>query len=484
MVSRPSSNFLIVLSLALSAVLFFLGTGLSPIWLFAWLAPIPVLWIAARVSPGEAFLLAVAAYALGALNEWSYSRTVLPTWLVASILLAVSCIFGLAVLLFRSRILRGKFWQAALIFPSLWVAVEYINAVISVHGTFGDIGYSQMNFLPILQIASVTGIWGISFSIFLFASTVAAVLSSGPVSKKVPLVVTVFVFLACVFGFGAWRLAVTPKNSPTLRVALIASDEAANLRAGTPAQAQTIFQRYEEQMKPLASQGVQVFVLPEHSGPVTDASQAEFDALLGRLARETGAYVAVGIDRSTAATTWNQERLYSPDGSFVASYNKHHLLPHWENETPGTKRTVVPEPSGKWGMEICKDMDFPRLSRQYSQDGVGLLLVPAWDFVVDGWLHGRMAVLRGVESGFSIARSAKLGILTATDDRGRILAERNTLTAPFAIVVAAVPVRHDATVYSRFGDWFAWLDIVILFILLAMPPDRAERRAGAGLKNS
>jgi apolipoprotein N-acyltransferase len=120
-------------------------------------------------------------------------------------------------------------------------------------------------------------------------------------------------------------------------------------------------------------------------------------------------------------------------------------------------------------MEICKDMDFPRLSRQYSQDGVGLLLVPAWDFVDDGWLHGRMAVLRGVESGFSIARSAKLGLLTATDDRGRILADRNTLAVPFATVIATIPVRHDATIYSRFGDWFAWLDIVFLAGLMIVP---------------
>ena len=45
-------------------------------------------------------------------------------------------------------------------------------------------------------------------------------------------------------------------------------------------------------------------------------------------------------------------------------------------------------------MEICKDMDFPLLSRQYGNDGAGLMLVPAYDFVTDGWLHGRMAILK------------------------------------------------------------------------------------------
>ncbi|HEX3437010.1 MAG TPA: nitrilase-related carbon-nitrogen hydrolase, partial [Pseudacidobacterium sp.] len=215
--------------------------------------------------------------------------------------------------------------------------------------------------------------------------------------------------------------------------------------------------------------GVQVYLLPEHSGPVTDASQPAFDTFFGQLAKQNEAFVAIGIDRNTSAATWNQERLYSPSGSLLASYNKHHLLPRFEPETSGTTRTVVTEPSGKWGMEICKDMDFPLLSRQYSQDGIGLLLVPAWDFVDDSWLHDRMAVLRGVESGFIIARTAKLGVLTATDDRGRILAERNTLMVPFATVVATVPVRHDATIYARFGNWFVWLNLVLLAVLLGLP---------------
>jgi apolipoprotein N-acyltransferase len=251
-------------------------------------------------------------------------------------------------------------------------------------------------------------------------------------------------------------------------VALIASDSPENITAGTPAQLQRILQQYAEQMKPLAAQGIEVFVLPEHSGPVTDASQSDFDAFAGQLAKQIHAFVAIGIDRNTSTASWNQERLYSPDGSFVASYNKHHLLPRFENQASGTKRTVVTEPSGKWGMEICKDMDFPLLSRQYSQDGTGLLLVPAWDFVQDGWLHGRMAILRGVESGFSIARSAKLGLLTATDDRGRILAERNTVGAPFATAIVAMPVQHDATIYSRFGNWFAWLNLILLAVLVGV----------------
>ena len=68
------------------------------------------------------------------------------------------------------------------------------------------------------------------------------------------------------------------------------------------------------------------------------------------------------------------------------------MLPPFESSfTVGTKRTEWQEPSGRLGITICKDMDFPHLSRQYGNDGVGLVLVPAWDFNMDGvaaWPHG------------------------------------------------------------------------------------------------
>ncbi len=177
--------------------------------------------------------------------------------------------------------------------------------------------------------------------------------------------------------------------------------------------------------------------------------------------------ILVGLDRGTETRRSNEARLYSPDGTLAAVYDKHHLIPRFEDvDQPGTARTVITEPSGIWGIEICKDMDFPQLSRQYGADGVGLLLVPAWDFVLDGWLHGRMAIMRGVESGFTIARAAKQGELTVTDDRGRLLADWNQGGDRFVSISADAPVRHDSTLYVRWGDWFAWTDIAALALLL------------------
>ena len=126
------------------------------------------------------------------------------------------------------------------------------------------------------------------------------------------------------------------------------------------------------------------------------------------------------------------------------------------------------EPSGLWGAAVCKDMDFPNPSRAYGAADLGLLLVPAWDFVDDGWLHDRMAVMRGVEYGFPIARVAKQGLMTVTDDRGRVLAERSSrATRPFSSLIADVPVRHEQTLYARFGDWFAWLCLAAAALCIA-----------------
>jgi apolipoprotein N-acyltransferase len=94
---------------------------------------------------------------------------------------------------------------------------------------------------------------------------------------------------------------------------------------------------------------------------------------------------------------------------------------------------------------------------------------------VDRASHGHIAIMRGVEDGFSIARAAKNGYLTVSDNHGRILAERRSDSADFPTLLVDVPATPVETVYQKLGDWFAWLSIA-LFVLALLQLVR-ERRA-------
>ena len=224
---------------------------------------------------------------------------------------------------------------------------------------------------------------------------------------------------------------------------------------------------YAAEIPRITPAGTQVVVLPEKIGRISETALAEVDSLYSSAASSTGAAIVLGLVRKTPSGAFNSSRLYSVDGKLEANYDKHHLLPGVEPEKPGDKRVVLDEPSGHWGLQICKDMDFPKLSREYAAEGANLLLVPAWDFNLDGWLHARMAVLRAVENGFALARSARNGLLTLSDNRGRILAETETVPDRFASITGKVNVSREQTFYARTGDWFAWLCVAAFISLLA-----------------
>ena len=452
--------------------MFFYGTGLHPVWWLTWLAPLPLLLIASRVSRRFAFTATAAAWFIGSLNMWSYLLKVIaiPFWVVLTISLAPALLFGVAVLLFRRFVRRSAPWRAALVFPAFWVSLEYLNNTTSPHGTFASLGYTQMNFLTVLQVASLTGIWGITFCVFLFPASIAALASKhASIIQKKRLAMGALLFFVIVAAFGSWRLRATPETAPAVKVGLMATG------AGTtfPHKDDTaleLFRDYAGKLNVLSTQGAQLIILPEKIAVISDQATGQLDSLYSTAAAASKSSVLVGLDRGTATRRFNEARLYASRGALLATYDKHHMVPVFEDvDVPGKTITVFDQPSGVWGIQICKDMDFPALSREYGAQGVGLLLVPAWDFTVDGWLHGRMAILRGVENGFTIVRAAKQGILTVSDDRGRVLAEQDAATVRFATLIAAAPVRHDNTLYTRWGDWFAWLNVALLVGIVVSP---------------
>jgi apolipoprotein N-acyltransferase len=459
-----------ILATIASATMFYFGNGLDPWWPLMWFAPLPLLLFALRSKWWEAALTTVAAMMLGNLNLWSYlvGGLGLPVFAWAEIFLAASVAFALGVLLFRTLVLRGAVWSGLLALPALWVTIEYVRNLTTPHGTAGSFAYSQLKFLPFLQLASITGPWGMSFVLLLFSAAIAIALHLRQSSPKRALQVAAVGIgvIALVLGFGVVRLAATTQKK-MVKVGLIASDEKANLMVAEPgAETERLLRDYAREGSRLASQGAQAIVMPEKLGVTLQGKAVGTDALLQSLASRTGATVVAGVVHVDAPVKYNEARIYTP-GSDVQRYDKEHMLPPFEsNLTIGTTRVVLPHPQQKWGVAICKDMDFTSPSRLYGKDDAGLMLVPAWDFVVDATWHGHIALMRGVEDGFSIARAAKKGFLTVSDDRGRILGEVSSSSAPFATLLVSVPAQHEWTVYQWLGDWFAWAAIAILAIVV------------------
>ncbi len=442
-----------------------LATGLHPVWWLTWIAALPVLFVAPRVNRWPAFGMALGAWATGDLNEWKFLHGMieLPAAVLLLAIFGPALVFALAVLLWRQFVLAGKLGRAALSFASVWVTFEYALQALSANSTYGDLAYSQMNCLPVLQVASLGGPSGIDFFLFFIPGALAALMvGKATLSHKLILTGAVGSLLTLTLAWGASRLANTSRKDPQIRVGLVASDVKENRFPQDRAAQQRLFREYNTQISRLIDDGAELVVLPEKIAPVE--SRPQFNAL-----HDSDAVVLVGVELAAGGHRYNEALLSWPGSAELWHYiyRKHHLVPGFEDrETPGKERLVIPTVSGKWGVQICKDLDFPALSRQYGKDEVGLMIVPAWDFILDDWLHDRMAVMRGVEDGFTIVRVAKQGRMSVSDDRGRILAEKSSSAEPFSTLLANAPVHHTMTLYTRFGDWFAWVNILWLIGVL------------------
>ena len=343
-------NFFLVTAAGLvSAALLYFGTGLHPIWWLLWLAPVPVLAIAPRLHGGAAFLLGFIAWLIGEMNQWNYVRNQIELPLLITILyfLIPAVVFGLGVFFMRSFLRRGWPFLAALAFPVYWVACEYLNAISSPHSTWGNLAYTQMNCLPVIQIASITGIWGISFIMFLFAGTTAALLSgAGKPWQRRALAIAVGAAVCAVFVFGKWRLQSTSWGQP-VAVTLVAKDVPMSVYLGSEEQALQLFREYAEEVHHSTPAGTEAVVLPEKIGRISESALAEVDTLFSSAATATRTAIVLGLVRKTPSAGFNSSRFYSPGGRMEANYDKHHLLPGVEpenlaiNECCSTSRRVV-----------------------------------------------------------------------------------------------------------------------------------------------
>jgi apolipoprotein N-acyltransferase len=458
---------------ALSALCWWFGSGLHPQWWLTWLAPLPVLWLAPRTRARWAALAAFAAYAIGGFNQWSYLHGYIgmPMSTIVPAIGGPALVLALAALLYRRLLARGRVPAATLAPATLWVAIEYVNSLLSPHGTFGSIAYNQMDALAAIQVAAVTGLWGVSFLLLLLPTALAMLATPRQPAwrGRTPALALAALLIAASFAYGALRLRVPA--TATWRIGLLSLEKPIR-PALDDAAGQALAARYVAAIDRLAGEGAKAVVIPETSFATTDATVPAF----AQLAQRRGLVLDAGIDaRHDPRAERNMAMVFQPGAMSPATYSKHHLIPGFERQyTPGRDYRML-DGTPRVGLAICKDMDFHDIGRAYAARDAQLLLVPAWDFGIDGWLHSRMAVMRGVENGFAIARAARSGRLTLSDDRGRVVAEASSERHD-AELVGDLPLRRTHTPYARWGNWFAWLDLAGLAALLAL----AWRPARAG----
>lgn len=467
-----------VLAVLLTGAALYFGSGLNTLPALTWLAPVPVLLLAPRISARLAALTAFAGWSLGLANLWRYllEDLELPPAALAFLLLLAG-VFTLTVLLFRALAVRRHFVLAAVAAPACWAACDYLIATVSPHGAFTSLAYTQADVRPVVQLVSLTGAWGISFLLMLPAAVLAICCAPG-VRRRVVLQASVGLLVVAVgvFSYGTWRLSDSPSAHSLVRIAIV-SDSTDDDSTWTSPGGPSILANYTRGIEAAAQQGATVVLLPEKIIDVRSTALPGLTDSFQKLASSNKVVLVVGLT-VFGDNDYNRALVLSPDGSAPTAYDKHHLIPGIEPYTSGDHLGLMDGPDGEqWGVLICKDLDFPALSRQYGKAGVDLLLVPGLDFDNDGWLHSRMALLRGVENGIPIARNGSKGRLTFTDQHGRLVSELPAPSNQSVTLVGELNPGIAPTPYTRWGDWFAFLSI-LLTAIGALALLRPRRRPG------
>jgi len=458
----------------LTAVAGYFSFGLGNAWWLAWLAPVPVLWFACgETQAWKAFLAAWAAYALGLTSLMRAYLNVFPGPVLTLNILAPALLFALATAGARrvNRALGPV--PAMLAFAGLWAGCDLLISFYPGVGSITSPAGAETVAPMLIQSASLVGFVGITF---LLGSVAAGIALSLRTRTPAPLLIAAALFAAnAVYGY----LRVSRAPAGTVRVALVNSNtygywaDFNKSPAASGQAARQIVGAYTAEVQKLGRDNVQLVVLPENIAPIAEPWHDDSRTKLAAAADATGATLIGGFNAVLGGARRNMAWAFAPGMSRPVTYEKRHLVPGLETRafTPGRGPTMLGDDVEP---EICFDMDFPQMIRH---DAVTLrprlLAVPAseigthgdWsnlDSAADDWFHARNAVLRSVENGVPMARSAGRGLLMLNDRYGRIIAQTKT-SANFTTLVGDLPLdgRGGSTLYDQIGDTFGWLCLAL-----------------------
>jgi apolipoprotein N-acyltransferase len=385
--------------------------------------------------------------------------------------------------------------------PVLWVALEMGQTYIISGFPWELLGNGLYRFPILLQITDLTGVYGLSFIIvFINVSLFLALSPWGRKSSRLVPVLALLPILALWLGYGYYRLGVVDKQiaaGPKHKIAVVQG----NLKQGEKWQkemVQATLERYGELTRQV--KGARLTIWPETAAPFFFLRTPQLTGQVQETAKESGGYLLFGAPAweltSQGETYYNRAYLLSPQGEVIGQYDKAHLVPFGEyvplksflpflgkmvpmvgDFSEGPVGATVALPEGEVGPLICYESIFPYLSRAQVQNGARLLV----NITNDAWYGTTsapyqslaIAVMRSVENHIAQARAANTGISAFIDPAGRILWQSD-LFVPGAQALE-LPWLTGGSLYTRFGDVFAWTCTIIAGLALIFARRRARR---------
>ncbi len=484
-------------SVFLSALFMVLAHPPYHIWLLAWVALVPFFFVIEGQSIRRAFWLGYVFglfYCFGMF--WWFVHVTLPGMILFNMFLAVYFALFAATSVVLAR--RPLIWRCLLV-ACAWVAWEFARANLLSGFGWAAFGHTQYQHIPMIQIADMTGVFGISFLLVWVNYVVYFCIKqywdrTAHLWEILSAVVSTVLLLGAVCGYGVWRTGIAIPNAKNqVTIALIQP----NIRQRDkwdPMMRDNILMQLDILSREAAKEKPDVIVWPESALPAApfglegDLDQAK------ALADEIDIPLVLGYVRSTRGTFYNTAGLISADGHLRREYDKLHLVPFGEfiplrglfpflsnfipidDISPGKDPVVfsLKESPGAlaFSVLICFEDTVDAVARRMVRSGAEALFNmtnDAWFHDTKApWLHLQAAVFQAVAYKRPLVRSANTGVSAVISPYGEI---QKIMTAydgravfRSGFLVADISPRADVTVRLRFGDMFAYLCIACLLV--------------------
>lgn len=480
------------------------------IYPLAWIGLVPFLVSLWGRNPKEAFasgMLMGIFYFFGttywiyySLSHYGRIPLALSIVIVFILSLYLSLYTGIFAMAFSARTYSSRL-PAFLLAPVFWVPLEYLRSYALTGFPWSSIGYSQYKFLYGIQIADITGIYGVSFLVLALNGAIADIFFLKKRQLSMPLFPVSQTFLclglftaslAIIFSYGWWRLN-QQRPGDSLRVSIIQGNIEQD-KKWEPAFQQQAMNTYKDLTLKAAAFSPSLIIWPETAVPFYFGYETTSSNDLVSFQRQLNLYLLFGSvlikkppSSGTAAMLTNSAVLLDRGGNVSYIYDKIHLVPFGEyvplrkafffidklvagigDFVPGERIVRANTGIGSFSTFICYEIIFPGLVRKgYSKSGDFIVTITndAWFGRTAGpYQHFSMAVFRAIENRKPVVRAANTGISGYIDSNGKIL----RATPLFENTAETFDIKKDnsRSFYSKYGDIFTYFCIIASIVLL------------------